>query len=353
MSVWTDFLATRGALFDRQSVTSFGDPAAELAAARDHAVVCDLTPLGVLRVAGPDAADFLQGQLTSDVLSLAPGASQLTAWCSPKGRMLANFLVRRIDGAAFELMLPLTLLDTVRTRLSLFVLRSKLTIGDASGASVRVGVGGPDASVAIRGVFGDAPALLRSMATTDGAVVALRGGGFVVHTEPQQATALWDRLAAAARPAGFPVWQWLTIQAGVPVITPPTADRFVPQTANWDALDGVSFQKGCYTGQEIVARTQYLGRLKERLVLAHVDADADAPAPGDRLYSPAFGDQPCGTVVNAASAPGRGADLLAVLQLAARDDGAVHLGAPDGRELALLPLPYPLPAAALPRGRRA
>lgn len=350
MSVWTDFLATRGALFDRQSVASFGDPAGELAAARDHAVVCDLAPLGVLRVTGPDAADFLQGQLTNDVVSLAPGASQLTAWCSPKGRMLANFLVRRIDSAAFELMLPVTLLEAVRTRLSLFVLRSKLTISDASGASVRLGVGGPDASVAIRSVLGDAPALLRSMTTTDGAVVALHGGRFVVHTGPQQATALWDRLAAAMRPAGFPVWQWLTIQAGVPVITPPTADQFVPQMANWDALDGVSFQKGCYTGQEIVARTQYLGRLKERLVLAHVDAEA--PVPGDRLYSPAFDGQPCGTVVNAASAPGGGADLLAVMQLAARDNGAVHLGAPDGRELALLPLPYPLPAAALPRGRR-
>ena len=350
MSVWTDFLASRGALLDRQSVTSFGDPAGELAAARDHAVVCDLAPMAVLRVAGPDATDFLQGQLTNDVLSLAPGASQLTAWCSPKGRMLANFLVRRIDSAAFDLMLPVTLLEAVRKRLSLFVLRSKLTISDVSGASVRLGVGGPDASVAIRGVLGDVPALLRSMTTTDGAVVALPGGCFVVHTGPQQATELWDRLAAAARPAGFPVWQWLTIQAGVPVITLPTTDRFVPQMANWDALDGVSFQKGCYTGQEIVARTQYLGRLKERLVLAHVDGEV--PTPGDRLHSPAFGDQPCGTVVNAASAPGGGADLLAVLQLAARDDGVVHLGAPDGRELALLPLPYPLPAAALPRSRR-
>jgi folate-binding protein YgfZ len=351
MSVWTDFLAIRGAVFDRQSVASFGDPAGELAAAHEHAVVCDLAPLGVLRVAGPDAADFLQGQLTNDVLSLAPGASQLTAWCSPKGRMLANFLVVRIDSAVFELMLPVALLEAVRKRLSLFVLRSNLTITDASGASVRLGVGGPDASVAIRGVLGDAPALLRSMTTTDGAVVALPGGRFVVRTGPQQATALWDRLAAATRPAGFPVWQWLTIRAGVPVITQPTADQFVPQTANWDALDGVSFQKGCYTGQEIVARTQYLGRLKERLVLAHVDGEV--PAPGDRLYSPAFGDQPCGTVVNAARAPSGGADLLAVLQLAARDSGAVRLGTPHGRKLALVPLPYPLPKVEPPRGRMA
>jgi hypothetical protein len=349
MSIWTDFLAARGAVFELQAVTSFGDPDGELTAARDRAVVCDLAPLGVLRVAGTDAADFLQGQLTSDVLSLAPGASQLAAWCSPKGRMLANFLVRRVDGVAFDLMLPVTLLDAVLKRLALFVLRSKVTISDASGVSVRVGVGGPDASVAIRSVLGDAPALPRSLTTPDGAVVALPGGRYVVYAEPRQAGLLWDRLTGAARPAGFPVWQWLTIQAGVVVITPPTADQFVPQMANWDALDGVSFQKGCYTGQEVVARTQYLGRLKQRLVLAHVDGTV--PAPGDRLYSPAFDDQACGDVVNAAGAPGGGADLLAVLQLAARDNGPVRLGALGGRELALLPLPYPLPAATPPRGR--
>jgi tRNA-modifying protein YgfZ len=347
MSVWTEFLAARGAVFDRESVASFGDPPAELSAARDRAVVCDLAPLGVLRVAGADAADFLQGQLTSDVLALVPGAAQLGAWCSPKGRMLASFLVRRSD-AVFELMLPATLLDAVAKRLALFVLRSKVTLSDASDASVRLGVGGPDAASVIRNVLGDPPPLLRSLATPAGTVVTLPGGRFVVYAEPQQAAALWDRLAAAARPAGFPVWQWLTIRAGVAVITPPTVEQFVPQMANLDALGGVSFQKGCYTGQEIVARTQYLGRLKERLVLAHVDGPV--PAPGERLYSPPFGDQACGTVVNAASAPVGGADLLSVLQLAARDDGAVRLGSPHGRELALLPLPYPLPAAE-PRGR--
>jgi tRNA-modifying protein YgfZ len=351
MSVWTDFLAARGAVLEGQSVASFGDSAAELAEARDRAVVCDLTPLAVLRVAGPDATDFLQGQLTNDVLSLAPGGSQLTAWCSPKGRMLANFLLRRVDAVVFDLMLPVTLLEAVHKRLALFVLRSKLTISDASNASVRLGVGGPDAAMAIRRVLGDAPGLLRSVTTADAAVVALPGGRFVVYVEAQHAAALWERLAGVARPAGFPVWQWLTIQAGVPVITPPTADQFVPQMANLDALDAVSFQKGCYTGQEIVARTQYLGRLKERLALAHVAGAS--PVPGDRLFSRAFGDQACGSVVNAANAPGGGVDLLAVMQLAARDNGAVRLGARDGRELALLPLPYPLPAAAPARGRRA
>lgn len=166
---------------------------------------------------------------------------------------------------------------------------------------------------------------------------------------PQHAEALWRQLAALARPAGYPAWEWLTIRAGLPVITAATSDQFVPQTANLDALGGVNFQKGCYTGQEIVARTQYLGRLKERLTLAHVDGAS--PAPGDRLYSAVFGEQSCGAVVNVAPAPGGGHDLLAVLQNAARDSGEVRLGAVDGRRLALLPVPYPLPDSAPPRAR--
>ncbi len=120
---------------------------------------------------------------------------------------------------------------------------------------------------------------------------------------------------------------------------------------NWDALGGISFQKGCYAGQEIVARTQYLGRLKERTFLAHVDALP--PPAGARLFGAAFGEQPCGTVVNAATAPTGGAALLVALQIAARERGDVHLGRPDGPPVRMLPLPYAIPAAIAPRGRMA
>jgi folate-binding protein YgfZ len=133
------------------------------------------------------------------------------------------------------------------------------------------------------------------------------------------------------------------------VITAATQDAFVAQTANWDILRGIDFQKGCYTGQEIIARTQYLGRLKERAFLFH--ATADGIPPGERLFSAAFGDQPCGTVVNAAAAPAGGCDLIAVLQLAAAESGDTRLGAPDGPMLAPLPLPYAIPAPTAPRGR--
>jgi folate-binding protein YgfZ len=312
--------------------------------------MCDLGALASLRVAGVDAESFLQGQLTSDVAALAPGSAQYSAWCSPKGRVLANFLLHRVDAQSFVLLLPEPLLAPVRKRLGMFVLRSKVAIEDASDATARIGIGGPVAAKCVESVLGSVPPLLRFEAIGEAALAALPDGRFIGLVGPEQGRALWGRLAECAKPAGFPCWQWLTIRAGVPAILPATQDQFIPQMINWDALGGVSFQKGCYPGQEIVARTQYLGRLKERLVLAHVDVAAP-PAPGTRVFSASFGDQACATVLNAAPAPGGGSELLAVCQIAAATSGDLRLGAPDGPVLVLLPLPYELPAAASPRGR--
>ena len=178
-------------------------------------------------------------------------------------------------------------------------------------------------------------------------VVLAPNGDTEGHTESD--TPLLARFATVATPAGFEVWRWLTIRAGTPVITAATQDAFVAQAANLDLLGGIDFQKGCYTGQEIIARTQYLGRLKERTYLFHADtAEANA---GDRIYSSAFEGQPCGTVINAAPAPEGGSDLLAVLQIAAAEKADARLHAPDGPRLAPLPLPYAIPAPVAPRGR--
>lgn len=229
----------------------------------------------------------------------------------------------------------------------MFVLRSKVSVGDATDASVRLGLGGPAAAACITANLGMTPALRHAMAIDGGTLVALPGNRFILLVAPEHAPTLWQTLNRA-RPAGIGCWRWLTIRAAVPVITPPTQEMFIPQMLNLDALDAVAFDKGCYSGQEIVARMRYLGRLKERLVLAHVDAPP--PRAGERLFSGSFGDQACGSVVNAATAPVGGADLLAVLQLVARDGGDVRLGSHDGPALSLLPLPYVLPETVAPRG---
>src|SRR5215475_1397134 len=149
MTPWHQRLLERSAGFDGTAVMGFGDARGELVAARDAAVVCDLQPLASLRVAGPDAEEFLQGQVTSDVSELGSGASQYSAWCTPKGRVLANFLLRRVDPETFEILLPEPLLATIRKRLGMFVLRSKVTLEDTDASTARVGLGGPAAKALV------------------------------------------------------------------------------------------------------------------------------------------------------------------------------------------------------------
>jgi folate-binding protein YgfZ len=311
---------------------------------------CPLDRLAVLAIDGEDAAAFLQGQLSGDVNALGPAGCQYTSYNSPKGRMLANFVLWRSD-AGFRALLPGELAEPVAKRLKMYVLRSKVRLADVSADTARFGVGGPGAADAVRAALGAAPPPFATASTGTATILGLPGGRYVV-VAPQAAAADVDAaLRRHATPAGFGHWQWLTIRAGIPIVTLATQDQFVAQTANWDALSGISFGKGCYTGQEIIARMQYLGRLKERAFLFH--AAHPGVAAGARLFSTAFGDQPCGTVVNAAPAPGGGCDLVAVLQLAAADAGDVRLDAPDGEALAPLPLPYPLPEPAAPRGRLA
>ncbi len=173
-------------------------------------------------------------------------------------------------------------------------------------------------------------------------VIRLDGQRFQINTAPQYAPGLWQKLSSVARPAGSPCWDWLDIRAGIPEIMPPTQEEFVPQMANLDVIGHVNFKKGCYPGQEVVARMHYLGKAKRRMYLAHVEGDI-APQAGDELYSAEMEGQACGMVVNAAAAPQGGFDLLAVVQTASQETQMVHWKSLEGTTLEFLPLPYPLP----------
>ncbi len=320
---------------------------AGLAAARESAVLSALPRCAALAVAGPDAAAFLQGQLSNDVRALTGDRCQYTSYSTPKGRMLANFVLWQAGPESFRALVPTELAEGLARRLRMFVLRSKVGIAAASADTAIVGgVGGPAAARALRAALDASPPVFGVATAGDATVLALPGPRYVVVAPAAAADELRARLARHARTVGFAVWRWLTIEAGVPVITAATQDQFVPQAANWDVLGGVSFHKGCYPGQEIVARTRYLGRLKERLFALHAHADT---TPGARLYGSVFGDQPCGTVVNAAPAPTGGSAVLAVAQIAAAEAGDLRLGAVDGPRLELRALPYPLPAPSEPR----
>lgn len=292
--------------------------------------VARLDHLGVLHFSGEDAQTFLQGQLSCDVAGVSLRTSSYGAYCNPNGRMLANFLLWQ-DESGFFVAVSRDVASTVQQRISKFVLRSRVKVSDASESIVLAGAAGAQAERALAGMFPDFPEKSHEVHARPGTGTAIRlndGRLFLALKTPI------DRRVALADASA---WRWLDIRSGLPLVTAATQDQFIPQMTNLELLGGVSFEKGCYTGQEVVARVQHLGKVKRRMFLANVAAPALA---GDALYSDDLGGQASGAVLNAEAAPDGGYDLLAVIPAASRERSTVHLKTPQGPVLRFLPLPY-------------
>ena len=300
-------------------------------------VLAPLAELGVISVTGEDAARFLHGQLTNDVEHLGAGHLSLNGYCTAKGRLLATFRVRR-DEKAILLLLPRELLPGVLKRLSMFVLRAKAKLVDASEAWRVLALFGTGAEAKLRALGCPAPAAAGDCAPFGSAQVARLHGSARVRERFLVLAAAAERLAAglAELPAvASGAFWWSEIDAGVPTVFASTQEKFVPQMINFELVGGVSFSKGCYPGQEVVARSQYRGKLKRRMQLAHCAAAAPA---GADVFS--AGDaEATGTVVMAATAPDGGFDLLFECPLE-KAGTPLHLGAPGGPLLELRALPY-------------
>ena len=345
---WISELTRQGAQFSDGRVTAFGDtnnPAAAYTALQNGAVLCDLSQFGLMLATGEEAAAFLHGQFCNDVLALGDSAAQWNGWCSPKGRLLVSLLAWSGKQGVYSL-LPRSLQPAIQKRLQMFILRAKVKLSDESDNWVRFGVAGASAEALLRATVGAVPVDVMSTVHTEaGHIIKLSATRFIVVASPNNAIALWNQLSDApmhATKAGASVWDWLSIQQGIITVLPETQDAFVPQMANFELIGGVSFKKGCYPGQEIVARTQYRGILKRRMVLAHVTA-ATSPVPGEKLYSDGFGDQAAGEVANVAPSPDGGFEMLVVAQIAAINDNNLKYAAPDGLAVTIKPLPYALP----------
>ena len=287
-----------------------------------------LADWGLIRASGADAAKFLHGQLTQDVEHLPEGQARLAGYCSAKGRLLATFVMWRA-GSDILLACSADLLPTVLKRLSMFVLRAQCKLSDASAELPLWGVVGAPAGVAWSvSQAGDAQVVELPPALIDGRGVA-------------------RRLHVGAEPAGMPsidteTWRWLEVASGVPRIVAATVEQFVPQMVNLELVGGVNFRKGCYPGQEIVARSQYRGTLKRR---AQAVLSPQALAPGQEIFHSGDPGQPAGMVVLSGSRSGAHAALVEV-KLAALEGGTLHAGAADGPLLQPTPLPYEIPADA-------
>jgi tRNA-modifying protein YgfZ len=339
MTAWLDFLATEGARVQDGSVASFADPREEVKLTQGGTIVCDLSHLALLRASGEDVVKYLQGQLTNDVERATDRAAQWNGHCTPKGRLLATLLLWR-SPEGFWLQTPQAVRELLQKRLQMYILRAKVKLENVSDAYVRIGVAGPNAQALCRAMGMEPPAEVLGVASNDREfLLRLDARRLQWIGAADRAREVWRAVAREARPVGPAAWRLLDIQAGLATILPATQDQFVPQMMNLDLLGGVSFQKGCYTGQEIVARTHYLGKLKRRMVRAHLASEA-APAPGEEIFSDAFPGQPSGMVVDAAPSPDGGYELLLVTQTEAVRGGALRWKSADGNVLRLLTLPY-------------
>jgi hypothetical protein len=348
---WNDFLERFGACLEDGRAVHFGRPEAELRAAPHGDICSDLSHRGLIAALGPDTDQFLQGQLTCDVRRVTPESSLLGAYCSPKGRVLACLrLFRREDVLYLEL--PRELVEPTRVRLRKYVLRAKTTLEDASDRLARIGVAGPNAAALLTKILGAVPQAGDQVvhAPADSAdITAIRLPGstprFELHGPRGEMQTLWTRLEADVTFTGAEPWRLLDILAGTPAVYPETVEAFVPQMLNLAVLDGISFQKGCYTGQEVVARTHYLGKLKRRMYLARVDSPTP-PRPGDPLFSPqADASQSAGRLADAGRHPDGGHAVLAVASIECAERGVLQLGDAGGPKLRLEPLPYGFEAA--------
>ncbi|PUE33012.1 folate-binding protein YgfZ [Limnohabitans sp. Jir61] len=294
--------------------------------------IAPLPHLGIIRAAGSDAASFLHNQLTNDVLLMKEGQSRLAAFCNAKGRMQASFVVYKRSPEEVLLICRKDLIAQTVKRMSMFVLRAKAKLSDATDEYQLLGLAGDAALAALNGASADAWQC-HSVGIAD--VLTL----YPALTQPR---AFWlapkDVAAPTAPNLSADLWQVGEVMSGIAWVELATFEAFVPQMLNYESVDGVNFKKGCYPGQEVVARSQFRGTLKRRAFIAQ---SAVAMAAGQEVFSSLDATQPCGLVAQAANDDASHVAVLE-LQLSATENSSLHLGSADGPVLSLLPLPYAL-----------
>jgi folate-binding protein YgfZ len=342
LSSWLDFLSKQGVPVGAAS-------ASESAAVMppnflEHGFISPLIDQGILSVSGQDAINFLQNQLTNDLASLDQHHAQLSGYCAANGRLLATVLLWK-SGESILMLLPHSLLASFQKRLQMFVLRAKVQLEDVSSSMAAIGLGVTQQHpLELSGVPKHAFDLSGSL---DGQLIRMPdsvGLTRYLWVGPQDhAPAFWAKASSQVTITSPAAWHWTQIQAGLPQILELTREKFVPQMVNFELIGGVNFRKGCYPGQEIVARSQYLGKLKRRMQLA--TTNATMALPGTEVFSDADPGQPCGMVVNAELGPdGRLACLVEIkLELLGSN---IHLQSLEGPLLEFEALPYSLDAAS-------
>ena len=297
--------------------------------------VAPLPHLGVIRVEGDDAAKFLHGQLTQDFSLLGLSEARLAGFCSAKGRMQASFIGFKRSQTEVLLVCQQDVLSSTLKRLSMFVMRAKAKLTDATADYALFGLAGE----ALDAITGEASAAWAKQDVGAASLISLYPSDGVRR-------ALWLAPVAEPAPAGANLstsdWCWSEVRSGIAMVSAAIAEAFVPQMLNYESVAGVNFKKGCYPGQEVVARSQFRGTLKRRAYVVHIDGDDSQPFVSQEVFHESDAEQPCGMVAQVAVNPNEGFSAIVSMQTSAADGGKLTLGSASGAKITLLPLPYPL-----------
>ena len=281
------------------------------------------TDLAYFDAQGADAATFLQNLLSSQITHLPENGLSWSSFNTPKGRTLSIFLVWRIENG-FRLALPRDIAPGIVKKLRMYVLRSKVSLSEPVEQHLFACLGSTNIQT-----LGEAIANMHWAQRDEGTYLALSQEAYLLCTPTPPA-------GLEADPHAF---TQACIQAGWPWVSTSTQDLFIPQMLNLDLLEGVCFNKGCYPGQEVIARTKYLGKLKKRTCRARAASQEICP-PGTELFAPEFGEQAAGHVVLCAPHPAGGIQMLISAQISALEAQSLHLQHPEGPPLSIENLPY-------------
>jgi len=331
---WQIFLSDHSQVFDK-----LGTPDTDL----DKTYLCNLAELGLIKASGEDASSFLHGQFTNDLNLVGPTLSQLSSYCNPKGRMLAVFRVFKIDDD-FYLILRRDVLEAVLKKLTMFKLMAKVELTDVSDELVLLGIAGPDSDSILKENKISAPAdvehSIRENETTTIRIPSESSRLLFICT-PENAISIWKSLSEKTIQTNSIIWDLHNIHSGIAQVTAETSEAFIPQMVNLELIGGVNFQKGCYPGQEIVARTHYLGKPNRRMYRINIDTST-SPLSGTNIFSAKDGEQPVGKIVSAQNTTNNACDALAVLRTEKENDAELHLESLTGPKVTTLKLPYSL-----------
>ncbi|NOQ88768.1 MAG: folate-binding protein [Gammaproteobacteria bacterium] len=346
-SDWKNYLLSKGAHLTESDGFRFKEENVSNLESATKDVICDLSQFNTLVVAGGDAAEFMQGQFTNDVMQVNKDHSQLNAFCNKKGRMIANFRLFEHQKNYF-LSLRSELVDKSISHLQNYILRAQVAIQDVSDQLIHIGISGDNAAELLSPFIGDITQDVDSVSHNEDYIAILVAGPkprYEVFCSLEHAKSFWQSLSTQAEIVNSNSWDYLNIQAGLPFIDSSSSEEFVPQMANMELINGVSFTKGCFTGQEIVARMHYLGKLKKRCYKVNIDSEVK-PANGDKLYAEnARAGQNTGMIIQSEKNPDSGYDALAVIQIADTDSN-LFLNDADGPAVTVKQLPYAFESSA-------